>query len=314
MNIQQAAEREYPVYETGEFLNDEEIDHAISLDRQRAAFIKGYEYAQANKNEQMENNQSVPPGIIAFNLHGNIYTLKDCNYPGSNEDIDYEEWAEANLYKPPIAAIHTIEVNGQQFSVGEKYYEPTYKEECEVESFHWIADSWTARFTNKGWWPVERLSKLPSPTPVEPVKAGGEEKKWTDTDMENEYNLRRAIVKRDTDVIVAKYCENLVELNALKAEIALLKQPQAGEEWESREEIFKRWGKDSDDWRIRMDEKNEEITKLEAEITLLKQTPGGPSDEEIHKGFANTVERGWDKFDYEVWAKAITWYKSQLKK
>jgi|WetSurMetagenome_2_1015567.scaffolds.fasta_scaffold1596490_1 hypothetical protein len=41
--IEKKAEEAFPVYETGHFLNDDEIDHAVSLDRGRAAFTAGAE-------------------------------------------------------------------------------------------------------------------------------------------------------------------------------------------------------------------------------------------------------------------------------
>ena len=87
----------------------------------------------------------VPPGIVAFkdpheNANGFIH-LK------INSDRDYEDWVLVN--QKFQNTIHTIQVDGKQFSVGDVVYNKIYSGSVTITSFEWRSCKWVCYYANE---------------------------------------------------------------------------------------------------------------------------------------------------------------------
>lgn len=104
----------------------------------------------------MKEELNIPPGIIALRNPENdkqILTFEDNQQKYAEL---YRDWVY-NIFSVRKFIIHTIEVNGQRFSVGDK----TNKGTIERLYYH-AANTWCAHLDNDDRWFIDLLTKLPS--------------------------------------------------------------------------------------------------------------------------------------------------------
>lgn len=129
---------------------------------------------------QPKEGKDIPPGIVAFEagFKEPLILYPECFPKG------YADWVNhcMNIENYPI---HAIEVDGKQWSVGEKAewhpYEKVTKSEGVIKSFSWNNDQWT--FTFEGWHPILAVSGLSKPTSHASTLPSGDTAGYSREDM-----------------------------------------------------------------------------------------------------------------------------------
>ena len=139
----------------------------------------------------MKQEQTIPPGIIAFKNHGGyVKTLRDAEVY-HNRVIEYDEWVRSKLYNPhhDPYTIWTIEVNGQRFSVEDKVRYDLSKDGI-IAELKYNSEGWWAKIAD-AWNRVLDLYKLPTP-PSRPEAGNMDEQQYRELTYEErkEWNAK----------------------------------------------------------------------------------------------------------------------------
>jgi hypothetical protein len=190
------------------------------------------------------NTNQIPPGIVAFKALGlpRLLYLKDSTYHDT-----YETWAKMHLDNPGTSTIHTISVDGTQWSVGDNVQGmPPQNNKYKILGFKWKPElGWYIEVPMKGETShilLSLVTKLPvkdsggeereahidqlinifQPTPINPSEPGRskEEMKFTfDQVMET---LKQYVPKREYEVVYDAHIHFAKENNRLEKELQSL--------------------------------------------------------------------------------------------
>lgn len=136
---------------------DGEPFYAVNSRGRNGGFILS-SIVESGSDWQEIKESAVPPGIISF-----LNTIgTECSRPSS---ISYESWVRGHLFNDPKSTIHTILVDGVEWSVGEKV--KIQNETHIIDSFNWSEwgkDLEVKTQVNNYW--LSHIEKLPVRKPI----------------------------------------------------------------------------------------------------------------------------------------------------